>query len=437
MAKQLFFLSLFLCSSIILLSQTTQDTALINAEINLLKGNYEKTLKTFDRHNSRANSNIQWLQLRALAYENLGQFDSAESVYSKILNSNNNDLDAIGGLARIYTATGKVASAKAKWEQALMLDTLNRTTRLSYARLLKRENEFCNAIKQYQWLVRNDTCNFSHWEQIGDCAVGMGKIDVAFEAYNSSFYCNPANAPLAAKYLQFMAISGAPAWIVLPVATIAIEADTTYAPLNRTMGYIQFFYNKDYKAAEKWLTKAYEMGDTSRFTTKHLGITLYYNGYFTRASEMLARAYASDSTDRMLNFVLARAYMDIGERFKAQKLLSLNELLIMPDTLELSVIYATRGELHYKAMEYQLAIKNYEKAFELDPTSLQYYFQIGLCYNGLNKSQTALNYFEEFLKRNDEFKVSKPAKVRLSEETLAKYYQERLRKELFFLDEKN
>jgi len=41
-----------------------------------------------------------------------------------------------------------------------------------------------------------------------------------------------------------------------------------------------------------------------------------------------------------------------------------------------------------------------------------------------------------FLKQNEVLKITKPAKARQFEESLAKFYLERLRKELFLLDEK-
>jgi tetratricopeptide (TPR) repeat protein len=178
------------------------------------------------------------------------------------------------------------------------------------------------------------------------------------------------------------------------------------------------------------------MGDTSKFTTKHLGITLYNNGYFTKASEMMALAFASDSTDRMLNYVLARAYIDIGERFKALELLNLNEFLILPDTMELSVIYATRGELHSRAMEYQLAIKNYERAFDLDPKSIYYLLRIGESYYGLKELKKALDYFEVFLAKSEAASKNNSNKDKLTENARANFYIEKIKKELFFLDEK-
>jgi tetratricopeptide (TPR) repeat protein len=436
MKKRILIAVILSATSISLYPQMAQDTSIVNAEMEMLMGNYSTALFLIQHQQQKMDINERWLQLKALAFENLNQFDSAEKIYARILEFNGNNIDATRGLARTYTAIGRVKAAVAQWERAITIDSLNRSTRLSYARLLKREGDLSRALIQYQWLIQADTCNFSHWEQIGDCAAGLGKIDVAYEAYDKAFYCNPANAPLAAKYLQFVVKSGAPPWIVIPVAEVAIKADSTYIPLVRLMGYVKYNYTKDYPSAQKWFTKAYEMGDTSKFTTKHLGITLYNNGYFTKASEMMALAFASDSTDRMLNYVLARAYIDIGERFKALELLNLNEFLILPDTMELSVIYATRGELHSRAMEYQLAIKNYERAFDLDPKSIYYLLRIGESYYGLKELKKALDYFEVFLAKSEAASKNNSNKDKLTENARANFYIEKIKKELFFLDEK-
>jgi tetratricopeptide (TPR) repeat protein len=436
MKKRILIAIILSATSISLYPQMAQDTSIVNAEMEMLMGNYSKALAIIQHQQHKMGINERWLQLKALAFENLNQFDSAENIYGRILEYNEKNIDAIRGLARTYSALGRVTAARAEWERVLKVDSLDRSSRLSYARLLKRESDYSNAINQFQCLIQADSCNFSHWEQIGDCAVGLGKADVAYEAYDNAFNCNPANAPLAAKYLQFIIKAGAPPWIVLPVAEKVIQADSTYVPLMRMKGYVFYFYFKDYPSAQKWFEKAYEMGDTSKFTTKHLGISLYNNGYFTKASEIMAQAFASDSTDRMLNYVLAKAYIDIGERFKALELLNLNEFLILPDTLELSVIYATRGELHSRALEYQLAINNYEKAFELDPKSVSYLLRIGESYYGLKQFKVALGYFEDFLAKSEALSKKKSKEDKLAENARANFYIERIKKELFFLDEK-
>ena len=291
---------------------------------------------------------------------------------------------------------GRVKEATELYGKALEQDSTSRTARTQLARLLKREGQFAPALSHFQWLLAADSTNFYLWEQVGDCAMRTDGPALALDAYTRSFNLNPANMPLAAKLITTFTRTGMPPMLILTIAQAALEHDSTYTPVIRGKGYL-YFLAEDYISSQRWLGKAHTLGDTSRFTLKFLGISKFHNGNFFDAAYLLDRAYTIDTTDRVLNYVLARALTNIGERERAIAILNLTERLMTPDPEELAMLYATRGEAYAKGSNYTQAIEQYKKAMELNPKKNNLLFEVGQCYLYAKDTGRAKGYMSRYI----------------------------------------
>lgn len=373
----------------------------------------------------------EWLILGGL-WENRLQYDSAITAYRRAAEIDSTCIKCKQHLASALAIKGSITEAIKIYEEALT-SASNITLRSEYARLLKRDNRFLQAYRQFEYLIRSDSTNYYIWEQLGDCAMRIDSIAIGLQAYNTSFELNPANAPLALKLINGFINSSIPPFIVMPIADLAYQQDTTYLPIIRVKGYIQFL-SQNYEDAEKWLEKGYLSGDTTRFMLKFLGITKYHRGSYLTATKILERAFESDTSDNVLNFVLAKSYIEVGDWRKAVKIIDLTEDLLTPDSIEIAVLYATRGEAYKKSGQYVNAISNFEKALNLHPSYKAYLFEIGHCYYNAKEYELAKKTIEDFLTIAEQKPIQKSTSDKIG---YAKHLLKIINGEVFFLDRDN
>lgn len=261
----------------------------------------------------------------------------------------------------------------------------------------------------------------------------IDSMAVGLHAYNKSFELNPANMPLSIKLINGFIKAGIPPFVVMPIADIAYEQDSTYVPIIRTKGYL-FYLSQVYPDAEKWLEKASIMGDSSRFTQKFLGISKYHIGKYLAATKYLERAFEKDTTDNVLNYIMANSYIQIGGWPRAIELLDITEELLTPNPKEVALLYASRGEAYKKANQYQKAIAQFEKALELHPEYKAYIYEIGICYYNAKDYDNAKRTLEDFLVFADDSTAMRSITERAP---MAKHFIRRINGETFFLDGTN
>lgn len=219
----------------------------------------------------------------------------------------------------------------------------------------------------------------------------------------------------------------------MPIAELAYQQDTTYLPIIRVKGYLQFL-SQNYEDAEKWLEKGYLSGDTTRFMLKFLGITKYHRGSYLTATKILERAFERDTSDNVLNYILAKSCIEVGDWRRAIELINLTEDLLTPDSIEIAVLYATRGEAYNKSGQYVNAISNFEKALNLHPSYKAYLFEIGHCYYNAKEYELAKKTIEDFLTIAEQKPIQKSTSDKIG---YAKHLLKIINGEVFFLDRDN
>lgn len=391
-------------------------------QISILKNN----LKT------DSTSTQSWLTLGIL-WENRMQYDSAHYAYSKAATADTTCIKCKQQLASVLATKGKISEAIKIYQQILTNHPENITVQSQYARLLKRDGRYREAYMQFQDLISRDSTNYYLWEQLGDCAMQIDSTSAGQLAYLYSFEINPGNMPLAVKLLNGYIKGGSLIPFVMPYADIAYEQDSTYIPLIRIKGYLHYLLN-DFTESEKWFEKAYTAGDSSRFTTKFLGITKYQKGNYLATTELLTKAYLIDSTDNVVNFLLAKACTEVGDWPQAIKLLNYTEDLLTPDNKEIALLYSARGDAYRKSRQFELAIEQFERAMEINPKQNTYLFEIGQTYYLADQYDKAKDYLENFISIAKDEKASKAARSKLSH---AKSYLKFINREIFFLDSDN
>lgn len=412
-----------------------QDSTNNSLELLMLQGNGSKTIPLLKKRAANDTTNAQNQLLIGYAYNALTQYDSAAIAFSKACKIDTTSSIAKQELAGALLSLGRITQSIKTYKEAIALDSTNRYAKIELARLLKRENMFAKSRAIWEDLLKADTTNYFIWEQIGDCFYKDNDANSAWACYFMSHYNNPSNLPVAVKIGQIGNISGAPFVLWESAIDTALTFDTTYVPLLRTKAYTEF-RKEQYALAAVWFSKAFELGDSTRFTLKHYGIAEYHNGLFYKSADLMEAAYKIDTTDIPLNFVLAKALGKIGDRPMAIKLLSYNVEMMMPNKEELAMIYEEMGYLYKQSNELKLAIESYYKAIEVTPTRFYLLYTIAYCQEQLGELQKALNCYQNFISLYEETIVTKENFKMANKPTIeyAQFRIKKIREKLFFED---
>lgn len=349
------------------------------------------------------------LQLGFL-WENASQYDSAIWAFSRVLEFQGENSDALFGLARCFAASGRVKSAIASFNELMNRDSTNRLARLQFARLLKREGKYRDALSHLMKLSATDSTNSFLLEQIGDCGVKLGNPGLAISAYQQGYSYNPQNMPLATKYLQLAMQLQIPLELCQQIGYTALRFDSTYTPILRMLGYLEYTSQR-FEEAMNLFTKAYNESDTSYLTLKYLGLSIFNYGKTFRSIRYLEKAFALDTTDKVLNFVFAKAMGETGDRMKALRVLRLNERLILPDSAELALVYTEMGNVHKYGVEMDQAIGFFQKAYGMNPKQIDLLYNLGQCYESVKNWEQAKECYSQYVKKYQQSKKQPDGKT--------------------------
>ncbi|MBN1990287.1 MAG: hypothetical protein JW783_12875 [Bacteroidales bacterium] len=411
-----------------------QDSTNNSLELLMLQGNGSNTIPLLKKRAANDTTNAQNQLLLGYAYNALTQYDSAAIAFSKACKIDTTSSIAKQELAGALLSFGRITQSIKTYNEAIALDSTNRYAKIELARLLKRENQFKKSRAIWEDLLKADSTNYFIWEQIGDCYYKDNDANSAWACYFMSHYNNPSNLPIAVKIGQIGNISGAPFDLWESIIDTALTFDTTYVPLLRTKAYTEF-RKEQYASASKWFSKAFELGDSTRFTLKHYGITEYHNGLFYKSAGLMEAAYKIDTTDIPLNFVLAKALRKIGDRPMAIKLLQNNTLLMNPDKNELAMMYEEMGYLYKENKEPKLAIEKYLKAINITPSRFYLLYNVAYCQELIDEPKNALRSYQNYITLYEDTITSDSTKL-ANKPTIeyAQFRVKKIREKLFFQD---
>ncbi len=408
-------------------TQSNEDS-LLKIEIALSEGDYNRAL-TLLKDNQQNNS-LLYNQLKGIIYENIGRYDSASISYKRAIDIDSTYLPAHKGYARSLYSFGNIKVAKKQYEKILMIDSLCINTRLQYANVLKKENNYAKAFFNYCWLTNYDSTNFYFWDQRADCSAQLNNFLDAINSYDYAISLNRQNLDIVVKYLKLLIPLQVPTEDIMAEADSALKVDSLNIPILKLKGKL-FADQKKYKQSYDIFNRVYEMGDSSFFTLKYLGISKYSTGLFYQSIPDFEKAFECDSSDSFMNFVYSSSLFQIGDRKQALKIANYTERMLTPDSSLVAVIYDLKGDINFENRDYNLAVECYEKAQNYSKNENEFIFKIGRSYYSSKDYTTSTKYLKDYLAKVDD--GSEKSKSR-SNIWLAKHFLEKIKEENFFRD---
>lgn len=406
----------------------SEDNSFTKVEIALSEGDYNRALLLVNQCDQY--KSLKYYQLKGIVYENIGRYDSASLAYKRAIDLDSTYIPAHKGYARSLYSFGNIKVAKKQYEKILRLDSLCINTRLQYANVLKKEGDYAKAFFNYCWLTNYDSTNFYFWDQRADCSAQLNNFLDAINSYDYAISLNKQNLDIVVKYLKLLIQLRVPTEDVMVEADSALKVDSLYVPLLKLKGKL-FADQKKYQQSYDIFKKVYELGDSSFFTLKYLGISKYSTGLYYQSIPDFEKAFERDSSDSFMNFVYSSSLFQIGDRKQALKIADYTEGLLIPDSSLVAVIYDLKGDINFENRDYALAIGCYEKAQNYSKNEHEFIFKIGKSYYFAKDYSISSKYLNDYLVKVDD--GSEKSKSR-SSIWLAKHYLDKIKEENFFRD---
>lgn len=198
---------------------------------------------------------------------------------------------------------------------------------------------------------------------------------------------------------------------------------------------IASFNKKAYYRSVHSFYKAQELGDTSDFIRKHIGICEIKLQHFDTALYYFQKIESRSKNDFEINYYLGRCMLKTGNPMDAMPYLQKADSLSQPDPKIMESIELDKAVIYHGNKQYLKEIESWNKAYAYTPNP-EYLIQIAMVYHSFEKDlEKALDYYEKFLEslpKNTKKHEYKEDEIVISYENVAKQSIANIKKELFF-----
>lgn len=339
-------------------------------------------------------------RMLAAQYDDAGNYVKARESYLDMLRTDSTDLAAMLKLAEIAAFRQQNPLAVEYLEKVFLLDSMNLTSLMMMGDILTRLNN-SGAVVYYQR---------------------------AYEFY-------PKNQK-AAYALGNRLIHNKKALKAIPICEHMLELDSTNIKFHKLLGYAHYKVGNP-GASITQFRKAVDLGDSTAFTFKFMGISQYLSVDFQEAIASLRKGVEKDSLDAEIHFFLGSCLASTTHKKEAMTHLDKSLELMKPDPSVISRIYSEQGNIKRLEMQYEPAYSLYQKAWEADSSNLMaLYYMASIKDNSMHLSAEALVDYQKFIDHLDLLPESKESNQQFP--SIRSIVEDRiisLKEELFFLDQ--
>lgn len=332
--------------------------------------------------------------------------DSALAVYEKgIKAAPNNPLNYIG-IGKVKMYEGKKAEAKASIDKALAMagpKNVSVMVKAAEAYLATDNKDPQAAFNLLNTALKLDAKNPEIYILLGDAylaqsnngseairnyekAIDLDKSSVKAILRIGQLYGRAKNYQEALNYYRR-----------------AEKVDSTYAPAYSEQGEL-YYMAKQYDTALKKYKKYLELAGQNNLNARtRYASFLFLSKNYTDAIKELNAVRSEDSTNNILNRLLAYSYFETGDYANGMKYI--NRFFAGNPKKIFASDYEYLAKLQNKTGEDSLAIINYEKAFKMDSTQKEFLSDIASIYLKQKNYPEAITYYK---KKIDMFDSNNP-----------------------------
>lgn len=324
-------------------------------------------------------------------------FETSESLFQNILQTDSLNFIALNGLADSKINLGKKNEALSILDKLMLLDSTNRTSGKK-ASLLMDLSRFKEAESIYLQLCLLDSTN----------AYFSRKL--AISVYKQDEYRR--TIPLVENYLMQQASDNEMKMVLadsyfkidsfaksLNVCEEILLADSMCSSAVSRAGFINFTKFQDYEKAIVYYERLNKIENyKDPFHLKNLGVCQYFTGKPEEAAFLLDSLSDQISDDAMIPFYAGLSYKRLGKVDEALIFLQRAATVAVPAYI--ADIYHHLGRTYSQKRMFDDALEAYFKVREIDSSNYYVLFDIAIAYEESKRDiMAALPYYELYVKK--------------------------------------
>lgn len=345
----------------------------------------------------------------ALAQQSLFRFNNAANSFFKAFNLGYEPVSSVFLAALNFEKAGNTPRAEQLFLQLLNTDSTHIAARANLALLYKNNHEWVKAVDNFAWLANADSTNGYYYSQLAFCCSKAGISVPVIPYYIKAIELNPTdyesakqlvNQCIDQKYYDY-AISYTDTFLV------SFKNDIYFLKQQALLSAL----TGNYLDAVRNFENVVALGDTSQFTCKYYGQSLYNNGNYEQATIWLGRYLNNKPDDAHQRIILGLAcnyaykYTDAINHFDMAYSQIFDKKLISRIDTERGNTYsryadyiAFRDTTPAKKNElYNNALASYQSAINIYPQNYEVLKLIALLYEQKFKNQQlALYYYQKY-----------------------------------------
>jgi len=371
----------------------------------------------------------EMLMLLGDAYKSQFDHKKALEIYRRVLKSDPENKRVMESASDMYSAMGESGSARRLLENLSAIDSSNIRIMIKLAQTCQSMQENRAAVNLYKRIMKKGESGYNTVKSLADCYWVMGMRDSAEVFYKVADFINGKSLVTKLNLSQIAYINKDMSSAKI-YASRGSDLDTTYLPLRKQLGMVQFRLD-EYKSAAKHFDYLMSKGDST--SLKFAGSCRFFLGEFNKSIPLLRAALKRDSTDTETLFYLGSSLSHNGEPGEAIEVFYKILKMLQPDSSLVYKLHNQLGMAYSDMNKLQESYDNFSIAYKLNPSDSKLLFQMAMVRGGF-KDRGSLQEAKSFLERYIESLVPKGTLLTAEEIVLrerAKMYIERIKEDLF------
>lgn len=351
---------------------------------------------------------------KGLSQNALYKYSEAVLSFEHALKLNKSKIVVLSVLANTLESSGNDVKAIETYKELIAIDSLHISARVRLAQIYKGQKDYIPAIELFSDLIELDSTNGYFYSQLAYCCDKFGFDDPVIGYYEKAVELNP-NDLKSGRSLISELINSKYYIDAINYVDIFLVRFPNNINLLKKKAYISAI-GGNYLEAVQGFQNVVELGDSSLFTCKYYGQSLYNNGEYEKAVFWLGRFIDVKPDDFQNQLILGLAcqhdyqYEKSIYHFNRALSLKYNRDIIARIYTETGNTLSKQGDFlgfrdstGLQAPEkYKMALENYMLAVNLQPEDNEMNKLLGTFYeNKMKEKKVALFYFKEYYKNLD------------------------------------
>jgi tetratricopeptide (TPR) repeat protein len=386
------------------------------AELQRLYSNneYQRVITQADSLINQQSGSFEVWYYKGMAEQSLSKYKEAVETYNQSLLLSDNKVQVLYSMGICQESAGNDKQAMLSYNELLSIDSLHIPSKIRMASIYKGLKEFGKAIETYSQLVQLDSTNGYFYSQLAYCCSKFGFSEPVIPYYLKAIELNPSDLRSINELINELVDKKqyedgqyyCDSFLILYPNNIKIL---------KQQAYISALQENSLDAVRQF---AYivSLGDTSQFTCKNYGQSLFNNGQYAESIFWLDKYLKNQPGDTKNQFIMGLACQKDYQYEKSLMHLNL-ALTQLFDRGLIAKVFEENGNTFSKYADYcgfrdstktqaeplyNKALDNYLEAASINPDGIAIYKTIGRFYNDKQKdSKKALYYYEKYEQKLD------------------------------------